>query len=320
MQRVGQARLPVAFGVGKTEHKDRQECLSYPFAAAWIDSKVMKGVGKMATTSKENGNSMAADAGLHQGPGFIATKTLNYLKTMEAESIQIFREAAAEFARPVMLYSIGKDSSVMLRLAQKAFSPGKIPFPLLHIDTSYKFPEMIEFRDRYTREIGVELIVHKNQHALDQGANPFVLGTQKCCGLLKTKSLLDALSEGGFTAAFGGARRDEEKSRAKERIYSFRDSFGQWDPKIQRPELWNIFNSRINKGESIRVFPLSNWTEADIWLYIYLENIPIVPLYFAREHDVVIRDGAIIVISNPSELLPGEKTHRMVCRMRSLGV
>jgi sulfate adenylyltransferase subunit 2 len=218
-----------------------------------------------------------------------------------------------------MLYSIGKDSSVMLRLAQKAFFPGKIPFPLLHVDTSYKFPEMTEFRDRYTREIGVELIVHKNQEALDAGANPFVLGTQKCCGLLKTKSLLDALNEGGFTAAFGGARRDEEKSRAKERVYSFRDGFGQWDPKNQRPELWNIFNSRINKGESIRVFPLSNWTEADIWFYIYLENIPIVPLYFAREHEVVIRDGSIVVINERSTLLKGERTQRMVCRMRSLG-
>ncbi len=182
-----------------------------------------------------------------------------------------------------MLYSIGKDSSVMLRLAQKAFYPGKIPFPLLHIDTSYKFPEMIAFRDSYTREIGAELIVHQNREALDQGANPFALGTQKCCGLLKTKSLLDALAEGGFDAAFGGARRDEEKSRAKERIYSFRDPLGQWDPKNQRPELWNIFNSRINKGESIRVFPLSNWTELDVWLYIHMENIPIVPLYFARE-------------------------------------
>jgi sulfate adenylyltransferase subunit 2 len=250
---------------------------------------------------------------------WLSARTLNYLKTLEAESIQIFREAAAEFAKPVMLYSIGKDSSVMLRLAQKAFYPGKIPFPLLHIDTSYKFPEMIEFRDRYTREIGAELIVHKNQEALDQGANPFVLGTQKCCGFLKTKSLLDALSEGGFTAAFGGARRDEEKSRAKERIYSFRDSFGQWDPKIQRPELWNIFNARVNKGESIRVFPLSNWTEADIWIYIYLENIPIVPLYYARERDAVIRDGSIILIHNPRELRAGEKTHPEMCRMRSLG-
>src|SRR5256886_12271611 len=244
---------------------------------------------------------------------------LDHLKALEAESIQIFREAAAEFARPVMLYSIGKDSSVMLRLAQKAFYPGKIPFPLLHIDTSYKFPEMIEFRDRYTREIGVELIVHKNQEALDAGANPFALGTQKCCGLLKTKSLLDALAEGGFTAAFGGARRDEEKSRAKERVYSFRDSFGQWDPKNQRPELWNIFNSRINKGESIRVFPLSNWTELDVWLYIQTENIPIVPLYFAKEREVALRNGSIILIHSAKELLPGEKTQVLKCRMRSLG-
>ena len=199
----------------------------------------------------------------------VTPAALSHLKALEAESIYILREAAAEFARPVMLYSIGKDSSVMLRLAQKAFFPGKIPFPLLHIDTSYKFPEMIEFRDSYTRQIGAELIVHQNREALDAGANPFALGTQKCCGLLKTKSLLDALAEGGFDAAFGGARRDEEKSRAKERIYSFRDPLGQWDPKNQRPELWNIFNSRINKGESIRVFPLSNWTELDVWLYIH---------------------------------------------------
>ncbi|HEX3376843.1 MAG TPA: sulfate adenylyltransferase subunit CysD, partial [Candidatus Acidoferrales bacterium] len=246
----------------------------------------------------------------------LTPQKINYLRALEAESIHILREAVAEFARPVMLYSIGKDSSVMLRLAQKAFFPGKIPFPLLHIDTSYKFPEMVEFRDRYTREIGAELIVHKNQEALDAGANPFVLGTQKCCGLLKTKSLLDALAEGDFTCAFGGARRDEEKSRAKERVYSFRDSFGQWDPKNQRPELWNIFNSRINKGESIRVFPLSNWTEADVWFYIYLENIPIVPLYFAREHNVVIRGGSIVVAYDKWDLLPGEKTQRMVVRMR----
>src|SRR5690242_228380 len=201
-----------------------------------------------------------------------ANRRLNHLKSLEAESIYIMREAAAEFARPVMLYSIGKDSSVMLRLAQKAFYPGRIPFPLLHIDTSYKFPEMIAFRDSYTREIGAELIVHQNREALDAGANPFVLGTQKCCGLLKTKSLLDALAEGNFDAAFGGARRDEEKSRAKERIYSFRDSFGQWDPKNQRPELWSLYNSRIDKGETIRVFPLSNWTELDIWHYIHVEN------------------------------------------------
>jgi sulfate adenylyltransferase subunit 2 len=248
-----------------------------------------------------------------------ATARLNHLKSLEADSIYILREAAAEFARPVMLYSIGKDSSVMLRLAQKAFHPGNIPFPLLHVDTSYKFPEMIAFRDAYTREIGAELIVHRNQEALDQGANPFVLGTQKCCGLLKTKSLLDALAHGGFDAAFGGARRDEEKSRAKERVYSFRDARGQWDPKNQRPELWNTFNSRINKGESIRVFPLSDWTELDVWLYIHAENIPIVPLYFAREREVVLRGGSIVLIQGQHELLPGEKSQRLVCRMRSLG-
>ncbi|HEV2198094.1 MAG TPA: sulfate adenylyltransferase subunit CysD [Candidatus Acidoferrum sp.] len=246
-------------------------------------------------------------------------RRLGHLATLEAESIYILREAAAEFSRPVMLYSIGKDSSVMLRLAQKAFYPGKIPFPLLHIDTSYKFPEMIEFRDSYTREIGAELMVHQNREALEQGANPFALGTQRCCGLLKTKSLLDALSEGGFNAAFGGARRDEEKSRAKERIYSFRDSQGQWDPKNQRPELWNLFNSRIEKSESIRIFPLSNWTELDVWLYIHAENIPIVPLYYARERQAVVRNGSIVLIYSPEELLPGEKAQRIKCRMRSLG-
>jgi sulfate adenylyltransferase subunit 2 len=257
------------------------------------------------------------------GSGFVAAtlvpRRLNHLRALEAESIHILREAAAEFARPTMLYSIGKDSSVMLRLAQKAFFPGKIPFPLLHVDTSYKFPEMIEFRDMYTRQVGAELMVHKNQAALDAGANPFSLGTQKCCGLLKTKSLLDALAEGSFDAAFGGARRDEEKSRAKERIYSFRDALGQWDPKNQRPELWNIFNSRIDKGESIRIFPLSNWTELDVWLYIEAENIPIVPLYFAKEREVVLRNGSIILIHSAKELLPGERTQVLKCRMRSLG-
>jgi sulfate adenylyltransferase subunit 2 len=249
----------------------------------------------------------------------LVPRRLNHLRALEAESIHILREAAAEFASPVMLYSIGKDSSVMLRLAQKAFFPGRIPFPLLHVDTSYKFPEMIEFRDAYARQVGAELIVHKNQAALDAGANPFSLGMQKCCSLLKTKSLLDALAEGGFDAAFGGARRDEEKSRAKERIYSFRDPLGQWDPKNQRPELWNIFNSRIDKGERIRVFPLSNWTELDVWLYIQAENIPIVPLYFAKEREVVLRNGSIVLIHGAHELLPGEKTQILKCRMRSLG-
>src|SRR5579864_7207328 len=199
---------------------------------------------------------------------------LGHLRLLEAESIHILREVASEFQRPVMLYSIGKDSSVLLRLAQKAFYPGTIPFPLLHIDTTYKFREMIEFRDRYAAEIGARLIVHTNDAAIADGTQPFLVGTQHCCGLLKTRALLDALEAGGFDAAFGGARRDEERSRAKERVYSFRDSFGQWDPKNQRPELWNLYNSRVDKGESIRVFPLSNWTELGVWQYIHLENIP----------------------------------------------
>ena len=252
-------------------------------------------------------------------PPAISQRTLNHLQALEAESIFIFREAVAEFANPVMLYSIGKDSSVLVRLAQKAFYPGKIPFPLLHIDTSYKFPEMIEFRDNFTREIGADLIVHQNRKALDEGANPFKLGTQNCCGFLKTRALLDALEAGGFDAAFGGARRDEEKSRAKERIYSFRDKAGQWDPKNQRPELWNLYNSRLNKGESIRIFPLSNWTELDIWLYIYAEQIPLVPLYYAREREAIVRGQSIILKYPDTHMLPGEKTQTIQCRMRSLG-
>ncbi len=243
----------------------------------------------------------------------------NHLKELEAESIFILRETAAEFRRPVMLYSIGKDSSVMLRLAQKAFFPGKIPFPLLHIDTSYKFPEMIGFRDWYAKQVGAELIVHTNRKALDDGANPYALGTQRCCGLLKTRALLDALAEGGFDAAFGGARRDEEKSRAKERVYSFRDSQGQWDPKNQRPELWNLYNGRHNPGESIRVFPLSNWTELDVWQYIAAESIPIVPLYFAKEREAVRRGNSILLAQHGVHLLPGERAQKIKCRMRSLG-
>src|SRR6201997_1493169 len=273
----------------------------------------------MSSASEGPVSELAEASPYRGGAARIVPRRWGHLKALEAESIYILREAAAEFSRPVMLYSIGKDSSVMLRLAQKAFFPGKIPFPLLHIDTSFKFPEMIEFRDEYAKKIGAELIVHKNQEALEAGANPFLLGTQKCCGLLKTKSLLDALSEGEFNAAFGGARRDEEKSRAKERIYSFRDVHGQWDPKNQRPELWNIFNSRIDKGESIRIFPLSNWTELDVWLYIYTENIPIVPLYFAREREAVIRDGSIVLIYSQDQLKLGEKSQKIKCRMRSLG-
>ena len=249
-----------------------------------------------------------------------AQPRLDHLRALEAESIHIMREVVAEFERPVMLYSIGKDSSVLLRLAQKAFYPGPIPFPLLHIDTTYKFREMIEFRDRYVAEIGARLIVHTNQEAIADGTQPFLVGTQRCCGLLKTKSLLDALEAGGFDAAFGGARRDEERSRAKERIFSLRDAKGQWDPKNQRPELWTLLNSRIRTGESIRVFPLSNWTEIDVWQYIHAENIPIVPLYFAKEREVIVRGASLIMREQPFvPLLPGEKTQMIKCRMRSLG-
>jgi len=246
--------------------------------------------------------------------------SLTHLEALEAESIHILREVASEFQRPVMLYSIGKDSSVLLRLAQKAFYPEPIPFPLLHVDTGYKFREMIEFRDAYTASIGARLIVHTNRQALDEGAQPFRIGTQRCCGLLKTQALLDALSEGGFDAAIGGARRDEERSRAKERIYSFRDAHGQWDPKSQRPELWNLFNCRTGPGESIRVFPLSNWTELDVWHYIHADNIPIVPLYFAKERPMLVRGETLIPVEQPFiPMLPGEKPQLVRCRMRSLG-
>jgi len=243
-----------------------------------------------------------------------------HLRLLEAESVHILREVASEFQRPVLLYSIGKDSSALLRLAQKAFYPAPIPFPLLHIDTTYKFREMIEFRDRYTTEIGAKLIVHTNREAIDENANPFKLGTSRCCALLKTKALLDGLRQGNFDAAIGGARRDEEKSRAKERIFSFRDDRGQWDPKNQRPELWNLFNGCIQRGESLRIFPLSNWTEMDVWQYIHTENIPIVPLYFAQDREVLVRGDSLILLEQPFiPLLPGEKPQRVRCRMRSLG-
>ena len=244
----------------------------------------------------------------------------DHVSALEAESIHIIREVVAEFERPVMLYSIGKDSSVLLRLAQKAFYPGPIPFPLLHVDTTYKFREMIEFRDRYTAEIGARLIVHTNDEAIAAGTQPFVVGTQRCCGLLKTRALLDAIQAGGFDAAFGGARRDEERSRAKERIFSLRDAKGQWEPKRQRPELWTLLNGRVGPGESIRVFPLSNWTEVDVWQYINRERIPIVPLYFAKERDVIARGDSLIMMEQPFvPLLPGERPQRVMCRMRSLG-
>ncbi|MFZ0663905.1 MAG: sulfate adenylyltransferase subunit CysD [Acidobacteriaceae bacterium] len=261
-----------------------------------------------------------ASAALAETPAQHETAPLSHLKQLEAESIHIFREVASEFEKPVMLYSIGKDSSVMLRLAQKAFYPAPIPFPLLHVDTGFKFREMLEFRDNYTRELGVELLVWRNEAAIADGANPVKLGTLRCCGLLKTTALLDALRHYGFDAAFGGARRDEEKSRAKERIFSFRDRAGQWDPKAQRPELWNLYNSRVGPGESIRVFPLSNWTELDVWHYIHLEKIPIVPLYFAKERRMLVRGDSLFSPEQNfvRDLHPGEE--QMVrCRLRSLG-
>ncbi|MGZ6480550.1 MAG: sulfate adenylyltransferase subunit CysD [Bdellovibrionales bacterium] len=244
---------------------------------------------------------------------------LSHLRQLEAESIHIMREAAAEFERPVILYSIGKDSSCLLRLAQKAFYPGPIPIPLLHVDTGFKFAEMYEFRDMVVKEIGADLLVYKNEAAISDNVNPYDLGTQKCCGFLKTAALLDALKKYDFQAAIGGARREEERSRAKERVFSFRGVEGQWDPKNQRPELWNLFNAKINKGESIRVFPLSNWTELDIWQYIHRENIPVVPLYFAKPRDVVRRQGMLIPIEKTSRLLDGEKIEKALCRFRTLG-
>jgi sulfate adenylyltransferase subunit 2 len=243
----------------------------------------------------------------------------SHIEVLEAESISIFREVFAEFSRPVMLYSIGKDSSVMLRIAQKAFFPAKIPFPLLHIDTTYKFPEMIAFRDRICHELGVHLIVHTNSEAIARGANPFRLGTTNCCAQLKTSALLEVLSKHQFDGALGGARRDEEKSRAKERIFSVRDRFGQWNPKSQRPELWNLYNARIGHEQTMRVFPLSNWTELDIWLYIERENIPVVPLYFAKDRQVLVRGESLIPLEHPMDVHPGESTQTIMCRMRSLG-
>ncbi len=244
---------------------------------------------------------------------------LSTLQALEAESLHILREVVAEFERPVMLYSIGKDSSVMVRLAQKAFAPAPLPFPLLHVDTSMKFPEMIAFRDDFCRRIGADLVVHRNESAIADGATPWRLGTVKCCAALKTQALLAGLRAGDYDAAFGGARRDEEKSRAKERIYSFRDQHGQWDPKNQRPELWNLFNGRINRGESIRVFPLSNWTELDVWQYIQVENIPVVPMYFAKERPVIVRDGRLVPYLEGTPLNPGEKPEPVFCRFRTLG-
>ncbi|MCX7097919.1 MAG: sulfate adenylyltransferase subunit CysD [Methylococcales bacterium] len=245
---------------------------------------------------------------------------LTHLKELEAESIHIIREVAAEFERPVMLYSVGKDSAVMLHLTMKAFFPGKPPFPLMHVDTTWKFKEMIEFRDKMVEKLGLELLVYINQDGVDQGIGPFTHGSKKHTDVMKTDGLKQALDKYQFDAAFGGARRDEEKSRAKERVYSFRDKNHRWDPKNQRPELWNIYNGKIDKGESIRVFPLSNWTELDIWQYIHLENIPIVPLYFAKERPVVNRDGMLIMVDDERMPIGENETVEMKkVRFRTLG-
>ncbi|WP_313484624.1 sulfate adenylyltransferase subunit CysD [Stutzerimonas kunmingensis] len=249
---------------------------------------------------------------------------LTHLKQLEAESIHIIREVAAEFGNPVMLYSIGKDSAVMLHLARKAFFPGKLPFPVLHVDTRWKFQEMYSFRTKMVEEMGLELITHINPDGVAQDMNPFTYGSAKHTDVMKTEGLKQALDKYGFDAAFGGARRDEEKSRAKERVYSFRDSKHRWDPKNQRPELWNLYNGKVKKGESIRVFPLSNWTELDIWQYIYLEQIPIVPLYFAAEREVIEKNGTLIMIDDERilEHLTDEEKGRIEKRMvrfRTLG-
>jgi len=245
---------------------------------------------------------------------------LSQLKQLEAEAIHIIRDAVSQFENPVMLYSIGKDSQVMLRLAQKAFFPGKLPFKLLHVNTTWKFKEMISFRDAFCEEHGLVLDEHINQDGVKENMNPFDFGSRKYTDVMKTQSLLQALNEGGYDCAFGGARRDEEKSRAKERIYSFRDEHHQWDPKNQRPELWNVYNGKLNKGESVRCFPLSNWTELDIWQYIRLEEIPIVPLYFAKERPVVERDGTLIMVDDERfRLEEGEKPFMKLLRFRTLG-
>jgi sulfate adenylyltransferase subunit 2 len=245
---------------------------------------------------------------------------LTHLKQLEAESIHIIREVAAEFDKPVMLYSIGKDSAVMMHLTMKAFFPGKPPFPMMHVDTTWKFQEMIEFRDQRIKDLGWDLIVHINQDGVEMGISPFVHGSAKHTDIMKTQGLKQALNKYGFDAAFGGARRDEEKSRAKERVYSFRDKNHRWDPKNQRPELWNIYNGRVDKGESIRVFPLSNWTELDIWQYIHLESIPIVPLYFAAKRPVVERDGALIMVDDDRMPIgPNDKVEEKMVRFRTLG-
>ncbi len=249
-------------------------------------------------------------------PGYL----LSHLDELEAEGIHVIREVAAQFENPVMLYSVGKDSSVMVHLARKAFYPAAIPFPLLHVDTGMKFRQMYEFRDRFVRSIGARLIVHRNERAMADGIDPFTVGTTKCCRLLKTEALLDALSTHGFDAAMGGARREEERSRAKERIFSFRDSHGGWDPRSQRPELWGLYNGLHGPGESFRVFPLSNWTELDVWTYIHREGIEVVPMYFAARRRVIRRGGLLFPADEgPIPMAESERVEEVMCRYRTLG-
>ena len=275
----------------------------------------------MPQADRDNGGAPAATVTAESGEGAASVATrLTHLQRLEAESIQIMREVVAECERPVMLYSIGKDSSVMLHLAMKAFYPGRPPFPFLHVDTTWKFREMIEFRERMARDLGLDLRVHINADGVAMGISPFVHGSAVHTDVMKTQALKQALDRGGFDAAFGGARRDEEKSRAKERVFSVRSAQHRWDPKQQRPELWRLYNSRKQPGESIRVFPLSNWTELDVWQYIHLEQIPIVPLYFAKERPVVERDGALIMVDDERmPLRPGEQPQMRRVRFRTLG-
>ena len=279
---------------------------------------VEKGAEKLESHTEKN---LTEKSLLEKNSGEKNLYALTHLKCLEAESIYIIREVAAEFDNPVMLYSIGKDSAVMLHLARKAFAPGKPPFPLMHIDTTWKFRDMITFRDNYVKkELGFDLIVYINQDGVKAGIGPISHGSKKHTDVMKTQALKQALDKYEFDAAFGGARRDEEKSRAKERVYSFRDRNHRWDPKNQRPELWNLYNATVDKGESIRVFPLSNWTELDVWQYVYLENIPIVELYFAKERPVVERDGVLIMVDDDRlPFLPGERPQMKKVRFRTLG-
>jgi sulfate adenylyltransferase subunit 2 len=249
----------------------------------------------------------------------IENYSLSHLDYLESESIYIIREVASEFENPVLLYSVGKDSSTILRLAQKAFYPGKIPFPIMHIDTSYKFKEMVDFRDNIAQELDVRLIVYKYKEYIEKGMHPSKNGMEKCCRFLKTQALLNAIKKYNFDAAIGGARREEEKSRAKERVFSFRDEFGAWDPRNQKPELWNLYNTKINKGESVRVFPLSNWTEFDIWQYIKKEKIKIVPLYFAKKRKIINRNGLVLLADEYNDPKEGEKIEEAMVRFRTLG-